>query len=544
VVQWGDVPTWVSAVATLTALVFAAVAAIYAGRAYRIESERDKQSAGERRDRAELQRRAQATLVSAWWGTQNRENDSPQWGVFIRNASSTPVYENMITITRFHDPEVGDTFEIPVVPPTSQPTFHRSEIWSEGVARGVKPAELRVEVMFTDSAGVRWVRDKQGRLFEVLPELTIWTDSLRAKTLESFSSEFLADHNVTVTFQCPTIEDLHDDFLAAVATGEAPDVLICPHDWIAELAEQKLIDPIELPEQRRNAFNSKAIGAMMWKGKLWGVPYAADTVALLRNLDLAPEPPVTAEDLFEQGWSLCGVKSVREPMVIQVGSGDAFHIHPWFSSLGGRLLARAGESWDIKRMTASTSESAYVRLASLGEQGSRVLRREISREEAIRIFSEGATPFMIAAPWAMEPARSAGVRLGVSDIPPFSGGGPARSLIAVHGFCFPSSGKNKAVARQLVFDFLTKMKVARALYDAQPRPPALTAAFETFYASDDEATPFRDQFLNGDLIPSTPDMAAAWRILNRAQRDVIGGVEVGGVLRDMARRLAQLNGEN
>jgi hypothetical protein len=75
--QWGDVPGEVSAVATVFALLFAAVAAVATRRTFRIESERDRINSKAREQQDEYNRRTQAALVSTWWGRE--PNDGP-WG--------------------------------------------------------------------------------------------------------------------------------------------------------------------------------------------------------------------------------------------------------------------------------------------------------------------------------------------------------------------------------------------------------------------------------------------------------------------------------
>lgn len=92
-VQWGDVPTWVSAAGTVMALIFAAVAAVMAKRVYTIESRRDQQNEIDRRERDEQKRAEQASRVSAWYAAEKAESGELTWGAVIRNASELPVYD-------------------------------------------------------------------------------------------------------------------------------------------------------------------------------------------------------------------------------------------------------------------------------------------------------------------------------------------------------------------------------------------------------------------------------------------------------------------
>jgi hypothetical protein len=66
VLDWGDVPTWLSAASSLLALAFAAVAVFLARRTFDIESRRDQVTADERRMQHARERRSLASSVSAW----------------------------------------------------------------------------------------------------------------------------------------------------------------------------------------------------------------------------------------------------------------------------------------------------------------------------------------------------------------------------------------------------------------------------------------------------------------------------------------------
>ena len=161
-VQWGDVPTWIGAVATVGALAGAAVAAGIAYRLYRIESTRDQEAANERR-------RAQATRISGWYGLTTYREDLPRsksrqfWKATVRNASDLPVYDVRIefrkTVTRDGAPPEGAVpghKDIPVLPPGTEQL--------DGPDDG---RDYSVALRYRDAAGVVWYRDAQGLLAEV-----------------------------------------------------------------------------------------------------------------------------------------------------------------------------------------------------------------------------------------------------------------------------------------------------------------------------------------------------------------------------------------
>ncbi len=383
-----------------------------------------------------------------------------------------------------------------------------------------------------------WIRDQQGRLNEVFPELTIWADTQRTETMDRFTGNFLASHRVTVRFRTFPIETLREEFLAAVDAGEAPDVLVGPHDWIGNLVSRQAIEPIALTARRQAAFTPWAIEAMTYSRKLYGIPYAADSVALLRNLQLAPQPPATVEEMIRHGRSLCAAGVVSQPFVVQVGTGDGFYVYPLYSSAGGRMFARTADGhWDPDEVAGSGSAAAFTRLRALGEQGEGILRRAIDRDAAIALFTQGQTPYVVCAPWGVGEARAAGVPLAVSPVPPFEDGEPARSMVTVHGFFLASASRNKSIAQDLIADYMTRSDVAMALYAAQPRTPALRSALDKVLDADAASAIFHRQCELGNLIPSGPEVAAIWAAFHRAEVDIVAGDGVEPVTRRLVQAL-------
>ncbi len=52
---------------------------------------------------------------------------------------------------------------------------------------------------------------------------------------------------------------------------------------------------------------------MSYEGQLYGVPYAIENIALLRNIDLVPEAPATFEELETIALGLVESGRSRDP---------------------------------------------------------------------------------------------------------------------------------------------------------------------------------------------------------------------------------------
>ncbi|GAA4444833.1 hypothetical protein GCM10023170_022770 [Phytohabitans houttuyneae] len=534
--DWGDVPTWLSSIATILALLFAALAALGAQRVYRIESERDRVAADARRQQEAFQRRTQAALVSAWWGW-----DRDRWGAFVRNASETPVYQVSLTVLDVHDPNVGERVDLPIVPPSADPAFHPSELGTGLIADGARAVDYRVEVTFTDSAGVRWIRDQLGRLSELRPEVLIWADQRRADALRRFAADFLATHGVRLRFRTEQLERLHALLVDGGDGDEVPDVVVGPHDWVGDLAARGLIEPLVMSHRRREAFLPEAIEAMTWNGELYGVPYALDTAVLLRNTDLAPEQPATFEELLASGQALRAAGRADEALVVQVGAeGDPYYMYPLLLAAGGWLFGRdAAGRPDPTRLgvTAPETVAAFARIRGLGARGAGVLRREIDKDRATALFEAGRTPYLICASRVVTDARRAGLSFAVGPVPAYEGHAAVRPFTSVHGFFLTKRGRNKTIAQDLAAHYLTRTDVAQALYDLQPRPPALRSALDEVVARDAVMAAFYAECRSGDPMPSRPEMRQVWTALARAEVDLVEGAEVEPVVRRLAQSL-------
>jgi hypothetical protein len=159
VVEWGDVPTWVQAAATVSLFAAAVVAGWYTHRIYKIEKLRDDRIAQERRAH-------QANRVAAWVEIQSEQ-------CVIANLSNLPIYYVTLVYAVVDDHgyrHLGSVRGFEILPPgtATRPVpqeIRGSDLWAQindGISR--QESALRVQVHFVDSAGQHWVRNYNGGL--------------------------------------------------------------------------------------------------------------------------------------------------------------------------------------------------------------------------------------------------------------------------------------------------------------------------------------------------------------------------------------------
>jgi arabinogalactan oligomer/maltooligosaccharide transport system substrate-binding protein len=376
-------------------------------------------------------------------------------------------------------------------------------------------------------------------------KLVIWADDKRAAALKPFADKFGQENGVTVEVQAIS-KDQQTTFVTASQQGSGPDVMVGAHDWIGNLVQNGAIDPVQLTAEQKNGFAEIALKAVTFNGQVYGVPYAMENLALIRNTALAPTAPTTIEDLVATGAKLKADKKASEILCLQVGQkGDAYHLYPLYTSAGGYLFGTtANGDYDPKDLGIGTpaSVAAFTKIRALGEKGAGALKRSIEPENSIATFTAKKCAYLVSGPWAITDVKKAGITYDISPVPGFAGGKRAQPFVGVQAFYVAAKGKNKALAQEFVANYLTVPDLAVALYQAEPRPPALTAAFDQVKATDPDLTKFQEAGKDGAVLPAIPEMAAVWDPFSKAEAAIVGGADVNTTVSAAAKTIRDQTG--
>ena len=262
------------------------------------------------------------------------------------------------------------------------------------------------------------------------------------------------------------------------------------------------------------------------------MPIAVENVVLFRNTDIVPDAPATVEEMVAAGQAAIAAGQASEVVALPVGeTGDAYHIYPLFTAGGGYLFGEtpAGD-YDPADLGIGTPESvaAWERIAALGQRG--VLKTSITTDNIVSLFTDGTAPFMVSGPWQIPSLQEAGVNYDISAVPGFAGGGPARPFVGVQEMYVAAGTENEALAQEFATNFFPTVDVQVALYNADPRPPALTAALEQVQGENPDIAKVLQAGENGDILPAIPEMAAVFQPMGVLESSVIGGADVAATV--------------
>jgi arabinogalactan oligomer/maltooligosaccharide transport system substrate-binding protein len=169
-------------------------------------------------------------------------------------------------------------------------------------------------------------------------DLVIWAPPDVAAALRPRVEDFGRTRGVTVTVE--SVSDVRSALEDVTAPESGPDVFLGPHIWLGEMEQQRAIRPVRLSRDQQRRLAPKAVAAVRYDGRLWGVPYAIANVALVRNTDLAPEAPKTYEQLIATGRRLKADGKVNRILLQTTGStGDVYSGYPYLRAYGGGIFA-------------------------------------------------------------------------------------------------------------------------------------------------------------------------------------------------------------
>ena len=344
--------------------------------------------------------------------------------------------------------------------------------------------------------------------------LTIWVDETRIDDFKALGEDFVTASGVALDVVQKPTGDIKTDFVAQAPTGEGPDLIVGAHDWTGELVSNGLISPIELGDKGKLADNT--IAAFQYDGALYGVPYAVENIALVRNNKILQDTPDTFDALIEQGKGA----GAEFPAIIQVGDqGDAYHMYPIQTSFGAPVFkSNADGSYTNELgMEGAEGEAFATYLKKLADE--KVVSVSMGGDQAKQAFLDGKSPYMITGPWNTAAFTEAGMDISVLAVPS-AGGQPSAPFLGVQGVYLSSKSENGILANQFL-DYMATTEAQQKLFDLGGRVPADTSVAEGI--TDELLAGFAEAGKNGQPMPSIPEMGAVWSHWGNTEVSIING---------------------
>ena len=377
-------------------------------------------------------------------------------------------------------------------------------------------------------------------------DLVIWTDNLKADPVRAFAEDFAADNGISVAVQVVSGE-FQTALVTANAAGNGPDVFTGAHDMIGNLVQNGAIDPLQLAPDQLKGYTETAVKAVTYNESVYALPYGIETLGLFRNTSIAPEAPATLEDAFAKGQEAVAAQKVEVPFSLPQGnSGDAYHMQPLYTSMGGYLFgatAQGDPNPSDLGVGGEGSVAAARKIHELGESGTGVLKRSISVDNSISLFADGKAPYLVAGPWALNQVEKAGIPFEVTPIPGFEGQAAAQPFAGVQGFYVASNGKNEAFAHEFVENAMNTEAGMTQMFEGAKLPPTMTSVREKIAGQNPAIETCASAAESAQPMPAIPEMAAVFAPLGQAFAAIVGGAEPESTMRAAGETIAAAIGK-
>ncbi len=368
-------------------------------------------------------------------------------------------------------------------------------------------------------------------------DLVIWADDTRAPVLKPIADEFGELEGITVQVVEVPFDQIRDQLSIAGPAGEGPDIVTGAHDWLGELVSNGVIAPIDLGADA-DLYAPVSIEAFTYDGALYGVPYAIENIALIRNVDLVPEAPATFEDLEATALALQADGTVDVPLAVQQDPGDPFHNYPLFSACRW-LRVRPERRRHVQRRRRGHRLRRWPRRRSevrrLEQRG--LISKDVSYDIMIESFSTGTAPFAITGPWAVGSFTDAGINFVVEPIPT-SPVAPPRCSWASRASCSRRSARTPTSRRPSWSTTSTPKRCSSpSTKPAVARRPCSRAYDQV--SSDPIIQGFGAAGQQGTPLPAIPEMSAVWESWTDAYSLIFTGSDPVQAFTDAATQIRE-----
>jgi maltose-binding protein MalE len=350
--------------------------------------------------------------------------------------------------------------------------------------------------------------------------IRIWADADRTPAVTQVANAWAQGKNVNVQVVQKDFGQIRSQ-MTTVASDTAPDVIVGAHDWTGELSANGSVLPLSPSAATRKQFPAYALNAFSYGTaikKLYAAPVALENIALFTNTKLA-KVPTSFADLERQALAAKKKTKAQVGLAVQQGAtGDAYHMYPFFSGLGGYIFGtnRAG---NLDPSDIGVANAKFLKNATAIDRWNKtgLIRSQVSGDIARDLFTKGKVAYYVTGPWFLGDVQKSGVKYAISAFPAIVPGLKATPFLGVQGFMvtkFSAAHGVESLAKDLVANYMMRPASQLTLAAANQRFPANLVAGSQ--VKDKDLRSFGKASVGGVPMPNIPQMASVWQDLGAA----------------------------
>ncbi|WP_161883173.1 sugar ABC transporter substrate-binding protein [Deinococcus alpinitundrae] len=340
--------------------------------------------------------------------------------------------------------------------------------------------------------------------------LTVWshfTGAGEISWLRAQADTYAKASGNTVNIVSVPLDQIPDKLIQAAPKGQGPDVIVTlPQDRLGQLAAAGVIEPMDKYVLSRTDLDKTALSAMTYKGKLFGLPMFAESVALLYNKALVPTPPTTWDAFLATAQKNTG----NGKFGFLVDLSNAYANYGFFGAYGSYIFKNTAGTLNVGDVgIANAGAVKAVSLMNDLRYKYKLVPEGITADVAKSAFVDGKLAMIVTGPWDIGDIKKAGINFGIANLPTPPGAADKWSpFVGVQGVILNAFSKNKVAAAQFAKSLVTNTAQV-SFNQAGGRIPVSLAA-RTKLKADPVVSGFSRAISAGTPMPNVPQMGAVW----------------------------------
>ncbi|MCE0495953.1 maltose/maltodextrin ABC transporter substrate-binding protein MalE [Vibrio salinus] len=365
-------------------------------------------------------------------------------------------------------------------------------------------------------------------------QLTIWINGDKGYNgLAEVGKKFEEETGIPVTVLHP--DGLQDKFPQTASTGDGPDIVFWAHDRFGGYAEAGLLTEIHPSKALKSKMVDFAWDAVKYKGKYIGYPIAVESLSLIYNKDLVPNPPKNWEDIAKIDAKL----KKQNKKAIMWNLKEPYFTWPLLAADGGYAFKYSKQTgYDVKNIGVDNSgvKKAATFLKGLVDKG--VISPDMDYAVSESSFNKGQVAMTINGPWSWGNIEKSGIHYGVTVLPKFNGQS-SKPFVGVLSAGISTASPNKDLAVEFIENYLLTDQGLKEVNDDKPLGAVALKSFQKQLAQDPRIAATMANALHGEIMPNIPQMNAFWSSVKNAIINVVDGRQsVDSAFADAKKQIA------
>lgn len=341
--------------------------------------------------------------------------------------------------------------------------------------------------------------------------LTIWAvDQNTVAALESLGEKFRALYGVEVIVETLNSDEILDTLQVVASSGEGPDIIVGPHEWLGELVPNKLLAEIDLGNNEGN-FLPGAVQAFHSGDAQYGLPYAVSNLALFYNPELVTDVPETWFELMDLAAELQENGTVPYGYVLQ--SDHPYFFVPVQTAFGGYVFGLNDDaSYNLSEVGIDDPGSLEA-ARWLNDMVANGLLLLADSNAAYELFEAGKAAMIVTGPWALDRFRETGASYAIANLPAETQA--SQPFLSVQGLMATTLSENPCLPKLFLTEFMATGASMQLLHEEIGSIPSAHLAVQAGI-DDPDLRALGMAGENGLPVPAIPQMPAVWELWTNA----------------------------